>query len=205
MRLSTLPVQFSIRRRDVDKLSLAVRLGAYSRAEHERSRHRGYMLQFVHREQYDALRRRETHIARRAFMKVVLGWNNASAFLRHGRTSHQGVFAEIVFWNGPAGQTFQRQPCNLAIDLPRADLLPHSESHAFSRVPLLGSMLRAPPDPRAFLATASRYGPDWLLCPSWAKALGQAFIDDTCGVRCPRPPPPRSHRGRTSMHDATHA
>ena len=54
-----------------------------------------------------------------------------------------------------------------------------------SRIRFLGSELLAPADARAFLASPARYGPDWLVCPSWLKAgMPPMFTDASCGARC---------------------
>ena len=54
-----------------------------------------------------------------------------------------------------------------------------------SRVRFLGSELLAPADAHAFLASPARYGPDWLVCPSWLKAgMPPMFTDASCGARC---------------------
>ena len=117
-------------------------------------------------------------------MKIVLGWNNASAAgERNGgfSASRKGVFAEVTFWVH-WGDELLRFPCSVAdVELPAAPIV----SAPRSRVRFLGSELLAPADAHAFLASPARYGPDWLVCPSWLKAgMPPMFTDASCGARC---------------------
>ena len=127
---------------------------------------------------------RHTHPAHKYSMKVVLGWNNASAAgERNGgfSASRKGVFAEVTFWVH-WGDALLRFPCSVAdVELPAAPIV----SAPRSRVRFLGSELLAPADAHAFLASPARYGPDWLVCPSWLKAgMPPMFTDASCGARC---------------------
>ena len=83
---------------------------------------------------------RHTHPAHKYSMKVVLGWNNASAAGERNAgasASRKGVFAEVTFWVH-WGDALLRFPCSADVELPR-----RRSSRAALGARFLGSVPRA--------------------------------------------------------------